>query len=156
MSSSKNQPLQPGHESPSSDEDATGSFYAMHFGGDGGLLMRQGTGSPSPMALMVMRAVGQMVQRKKACGEVEADEGGNNSHEGSTAAAGGSADALVSAVKSDTQNDLDDVEHDGDGTGACGSHVDTAETEETNSAKKKKKKNKRDSKKTRSKKTNKS
>ena len=136
MSSSKNQPLQPaGHESPSSDEDATGSFYAMHFGGDGGLLMRQGTGSPSPMALMVMRAVGQMVQRKKA------REVGNNSHEGSTAAAaaaaGGSADALVSAVKSDTQNDIDDVVHDADGTGACGSHVDTAETEETKKKKKK-------------------
>lgn len=151
MPSSKTEPLQSDHESSSDNEDSTGGFYAMHVGGDGRLLMREGTGSPSPMALMVTQAVGQMIQRKA----LEADEGGNNSHEGkstaaATIAAAGSASSNVSAVQSNTQEDPAVDEDDCDGAGACGSHVDTAETEEGKSAKKKKK-NKRATKKKHSK-----
>ena len=124
--------------SSSSDDDI--APYAMHFGAGGETVMTEGTGTPSPLMMLIMNAMTQKLFQKAN------NENGFNATNQVEGASGSNGDGYGSSVQQHVQADSQTNADDGDdGTNdemepAVASHVDNRAIDKTSKNKRGKKK----------------
>lgn len=123
-------------ESSSSSDDEIAP-YAMHFGVGGETIMAEGTGTPSPMMMLIMNAVTQKLFQKannengfNATNQVEGASGSNGDGYGS------SVQQLVQPDSQANADDCDDGTNNDEMEPAVASHVDNNKAIDKTSKKK--------------------